>query len=406
MRSFDSAPEFDGFSKVVIQVSDEVEYTAGNDAGRTLTLTNPWGTQAMANRILAKIKGFQYQPYTADGARLDPAAELGDAVTANSMHGGIFTRRETFGPLMSSTVSAPEDEEIDHEYQYVSKQDRWIKRNMRELTAELKVQAGLISAEVAERKSAIEETRAEIEIQSDRITQEVTDRKKDVANLTATLTLQAGLIEAKVSKTGGNNSYFGWALTDSDWTLKSNGSTILKATRAGLEITGKVTATSGKIGGFDILSNYLSYNGQTWGGTNTYGAYLGISGLQLGQNFKVDMAGNLSAQSGTFNGTIYAGNISYGDYNGGYLNGGAISGGSIYGNRLVGGTITTDYTSSGINNSLGRGDAAYNIVNGWTQGGSVWCSSVRIGNSYFNPITIYYTTASGSTNYVTLLGYR
>lgn len=400
MRSFDSTPEFDGFSKVVIQVSDEVEYTAGNDAGRTLTLANPWGTQTMANRILAKIKGFQYQPYTAEGARLDPAAELGDAVTANNTHGGIYTRRETFGPLMSSTVSAPEDEEINHEYQYVSKQDRVIRRNMRELTAELRVQAGLIELEVANRKTAIQETYAAISVQADRITQEVkdrktainetyaaidiqagritqevTDRKADVATLSAALTLQAGLIEAKVSKTGGNNSYFGWALTDSDWTLKSNGSTILKATRYGLEITGKVTATSGKIGGFDILQNYLSYNGQTWGGTNTWGAYLGTSGLQLGQNFKVDMSGNLTAQSGRFNGTIYAQNISFGDDNGGYLNGGAISGGSIYGNRLVGGTITTDYTSSGINAALSNGNWAANLFSGVSD----YNASIKIG---------------------------
>ena len=35
----------------------------------------------------------------------------------------------------------------------------------------------------------------------------------------------------------------------------------------GAAIRGKIEALSGKIGGFDIQSNYLSYNGQTWGGT-------------------------------------------------------------------------------------------------------------------------------------------
>ena len=81
MRSFDSSPQFDGFSKVVIQVSDEVEYSAGNDSGRVMTLVNPWGNQAMADRLLARIKGFQYQPFTATGARLDPSgADIVDVI--------------------------------------------------------------------------------------------------------------------------------------------------------------------------------------------------------------------------------------------------------------------------------------------------------------------------------------
>ena len=49
MVSFDKAEQFDGFSKVVIIVSDEIEYSAGTDTGRTLTLNCPWGTQEIAN---------------------------------------------------------------------------------------------------------------------------------------------------------------------------------------------------------------------------------------------------------------------------------------------------------------------------------------------------------------------
>ena len=97
MRSFRSSPEFDGFSRVVIIVSDEIEYAAGTDSGRTLRLTCPWGTPEMAQNILESIRGFQYQPYTAEGAMLDPAAELGDGVTANNVYGGIYTKKIKFG---------------------------------------------------------------------------------------------------------------------------------------------------------------------------------------------------------------------------------------------------------------------------------------------------------------------
>lgn len=338
MRRFQFVPQFDGFSKVTIVVSDEIEYSAGSDLGRTLRLICPWGTTEMAENILANVQGYQYQPYTAEGALIDPAAELGDGITANNVYGGIYANHMKFGSRLTATVSAPEDEEINHEYPYKSKPNKEITREAKMLRATLAVEAARISAEVENRKS-------------------------DVEILTAMLQVQAGLIEAKVSKTGGLASSFGWVLDDSSWTIQANSTDVLKANRDGLEVYGKITATSGKIGGFDIKSNYLSYNNQTWGGTNTYGAYLGTSGIQLGKNFKVDMSGNLYAASGTFAGNVYAGNIQYGGSYGTF-SGSGISSSSISGNRLVGGTITTAYTSSGINAALNDGTWAANILSG------------------------------------------
>ena len=338
MRSFRSSPQFDGFSKVVIVVSDEIEYSAGSDLGRTLRLTNPWGTPEMAQNILDSVRGYQYQPYTAEGAIIDPAAELGDGVTANNVYGGIFAKKIKFGSLLTATVAAPEDEEINHEYPYKSKPNKEITREAKMLRASLAIEAAKIAAEVKDR------TDADAEINS-------------------ILELQAGQIAAKVSKTGGDASSFGWILTDSDWTIKANSRDILKATKNGLEVYGKITATSGKIGGFDILSNYLSYNSQTWGGTNSTGVYIGVSGIQLGKYFKVDSSGNMTARSGRFEGTVYAGSIKYGETEG-YFSGSGLSSGSVSGNRLQANTITTSYTSAGINKSLARADAAYNWFTG------------------------------------------
>lgn len=377
MQRFTSSPQFDGFSKVVIVVSDEIEYSAGTELGRTLRIPNPWGTPQMAQDILNDIQGFQYQPYTAEGAFIDPAAELGDGVTANNVYGGIYTQKIKFGPLLTATVSAPEDEELNHEYPYKSKPNKAITREAKLLRAEMRVQADLIAMEVSERKSAVEQ-------------------------LTAQLQIQANLIEAKVSKTGGDASSFGWALTDSDWTIKANSQNILKATKAGLEVYGKITATSGKIGGFDILSNYLSYNNQTWGGTNTTGIYLGPSGFQLGKYFKVDSSGNLTARSGTFTGSVNAGSIRYGgDY--GTFSGSGISSGSIYGNRLVGNTITTSYTSGGINTSLGYADFSHDVFNGNDTAANLYARSVTVTSGLYIP------TGSGtrkvSVTTVTINGY-
>lgn len=379
IRRFKSSPQFDGFSRVVIVVSDEIEYAAGVETGRTMRLTCPWGTPEMAQNILQDVQGFQYQPYTAEGAMLDPSVELGDGITANNVYGGVYTQSLKFGPLLTATVAAPEDEEINHEYPYKSKPNKEITREAKMLRASLAVEAARITAEVSERKSAVE-------------------------SLSARLDIQSGQIEAKVSKQGGDAASFGWVLTDTDWTIKANNRDILKATKAGLEVYGKITATSGKIGGFDIKTDYLSYNNQAWGGTNSTGIYIGINGIQLGKNFKVDSYGNLTAKNGTFEGSVYAGSIlSGGDY--GTFSGSGITSGSIYGNRLAANTVETAYTSHGINTSLGYADFANDVFNGNDLADSVWASSLRVGTkgTQFTPKTISFVDGLGNTRTYTVL---
>ena len=381
MMAFHSAPEFDGFSRVVLVVSEDLEYVAGSESGRTMRLECPWGTQQMADNILDSIRGFHYQPYTAIGALLDPAAELGDGLTVNNIYGGVYSVSTKFGGLCRADVAAPADEEIDHEYPYVPKQNRKVSRRLYNLSTEMKIQAGLISAEIEERKSETE-------------------------SIKTTLSLQSGQIAAKVGRTGGETSSFGWELDEKSWIIKANSRDILKATKDGLEIYGKITATSGSIGGFDILSNYLSYNNQTWGGTNSTGIYLGPSGFQLGKNFKVDSAGNLTAASGTFTGSVNAGNIRYGgDY--GTFSGSGISSGSIYGNRMVANTISTSYTSSGINRSLGYADRFYGATAG--DGVTEWYTSylytayLYLSGVRYKPTWIYYTDSSGNPKQMRVL---
>lgn len=307
-RSFNSAAEFEGFSRVVISVTDKLEYSSGTNTGRTLTLVCPWGTQEMADSILADIRGYRYHPYSAEGAYLDPAAEIGDGVTVNGIYSGIYTMDTVFGRSFLANISAPSDEEIDHEYPYVSKQERTITRKFAQVESEFAVQADKISA--------------------------------------------------KVSKTGGDSESFGWDLDEKSWTLKAKSKNVLLATEDGVEITGKIIAKSGKIGGFDILENYLSYNGQTWMGKNSIGGYLGIKGFQMGSKFRVNMQGDLYAASGTFEGNIYAKNIRYGEQGGvnyGTINGGAISAGSIVGGQF-------GQLSPAVVSSLQKAEDAYNVL--------------------------------------------
>ena len=106
-------------------------------------------------------------------------------------------------------------------------------------------------------------------------------------------------IRAKVSKIGGDNTSFGWEMTDTSHTWYSNEEEVMKATSAGLEIKGKITATSGFIGngsnGFTI-GNTAIYNRLSSLSGNQNGIYLGTDGIALGGGkFKVTSAGALTA---------------------------------------------------------------------------------------------------------------
>lgn len=447
METFDKAEQFDGFSKVVLVVSDDIEYSAGTETGRTLTLNCPWGSQEIANNILQSIKGFQYQPLTASGALIDPSAEIGDGISANGVYSGIYSLGVNFNSNFPANVSAPADEELEEEHPYISKREREVKRKFLDFQSRLTIQDGKISAEVEERKTDVKTLRATLEVQSDQIT-------------------------AKVNRFNGSSSTFGWQLETDSWRIFSGTRTVLKADKDGLEVRGKVVADSGMIGGLHITSDGLTFNNHTWGGTNSIGIYLGIGGIQLGDtfsvdmfgnfratsgifkgditadsgtiggfnigpneltynnhtwysdsengiyigprgiklgnNFKVDAEGNLTATNGTFTGRVQAGNINFGG-SAGYLTGSAIDRGTLNGNRLEYQTINTNYISQGIRNSLGYADFANGVFSGWNScnwitTGALVASNASIKNGlsygYYDVVWRLITDKNGNQIYV------
>lgn len=309
VSNLDVSPQFDTYSKVIIHIDDNTQVSAGDNSGRVLEIDNPLGTPAIAQEMLAKLRGYRYQPYQADGALLDPASEIGDAVNTPSAYGGIYTRNRTFGRLMRADISAPHDEEINHEYQFESPQERKYKREMGDVRASLIIQSNMIQAEVAERRAQGEELSSRLTQTSDAIMAEVNRATEAEGNLSASLSIQASEIAAKVSASGGSNTSgsFSWVLNNSGhrWYANGNSTPIMEVTASGLTVRGRGEFNTGKIGGFDIGANALSYNGLTWGDTTkNYGAYIGQSGIQLGKKFSVDNSGNVKASNLTLQGNI------------------------------------------------------------------------------------------------------
>ncbi len=313
-RTLNVAPRFENIGKVIINIDENNKVEAGDErAGRVLEFDNPFGTQELALQILEKLKGYQYQPFEAEDAHVDPAAEIGDAISVRNIYGGIYRSKLTFTSLMTSDVSAPYEEEIDHEFKFESKQERKFKHDIGDLKATMIIQSNEIRAEVA----------------------------------------------GKLSAEGGTQS-FGWRLLADRWAVTSNGQEIFTVDENGGTFTGKIVAASGKIGGFEIddtkISNYVS-------GTGIWMSSVPWSDgtvFQIGRNFKVSSDGSITATNGTFNGTLRAKDIQYGGSNG-TLNGGAISAGSIGGGS---GSALSPAVLGGVNGGINFG--SYSGASGGT----------------------------------------
>ena len=313
VSSLDVSPQFDAYSGVEIIVSDESSYFAGNRNGRVLTIENPWGSQAQATAILNSLqaKGFQYQPYTADGAILNPAAEIGDGITISDTYSGIYKISRNYTPLMAADLEAPQDEEVDHEYPYEPKQDRIYKREIAEANAQISINAQAISSEVTNRTKADNNLNTTL---TSKINQTAT-------NINATVT---EVSNNKLDHTRTNTS-FGWDLTATAFKINASGNkNVFTCNSSGITIqgnatvTGKIQATSGYIGsgttdGFTITSKAI-YNGKSALTNASNGVYIGKDGIALGASnaFSVTSNGKLTAK----NVEITGGTIQIKDSNG------------------------------------------------------------------------------------------
>ena len=363
ISNLDVSPQFDSYSKVIIHVDDDTAYEWGTTTGRTLEIDNPFGSLQMCKDILQRLQGYQYQPYDADGALLNPAAEMGDAFSSLYVYGGIYTRSKTFGRLMKADVSAPQDEEINHEYQYESPETREFKRETADLRASLIITNNAITAEVTRATTA-------------------------EGTLSSQISQQATQIAAKVSQTGGNNASFGWTLTASGFSLYSGNTEVMKCDKNGLVVKGNIAGSTGTIGGFTIGSSALYTNNMSsMSSTQTTGVHLSASGIKLGQNFRVDSSGNLTCANATITGSLNVGGQyitaaqlgqgAYAAYNG------AGNWNSAYTSTSAGGYCYGKTTSSSCDyfqaNTIVGGTIAGR--NGGTLGGSLNNQVVILGNT-------------------------
>lgn len=117
-------------SGVALVVDDKNEFFAGDKSGYVLVVECPYATDQMAADALTKVQGKTYLGYRSTDTVLPVDAELGDGVTVGGIYSMLAYRKVSFGPGHMSEISAPGENEVDHEYPYVSSTKRETDRKL------------------------------------------------------------------------------------------------------------------------------------------------------------------------------------------------------------------------------------------------------------------------------------
>ena len=176
-------PAFEAISRVILKIGGDQGYVSGSDTGRTIEIDCAYGSQAMANDLLAQLQGYVYQPMQADDALIDPAAELGDPVEVCGVY-AVLAQKDTMWDMLSAAdIAAPGGTGPEDEYGFLS------------------AAASRAQYELAQARSLISKT-------NDRISMEIygEDGKGGLNGKMATYTMSLSKISTRVEDTEDNYS--------------------------------------------------------------------------------------------------------------------------------------------------------------------------------------------------------
>lgn len=249
VKNLRTTPKFFPVSAIRMIVSDNKDYESGTDTGYEFEAESPWATQAQANWLLTKMQGLEYVPFEAERGLLRPEAEIGDYVNIRGVFGGLFSEDINFGKGYTATFGAPADNDIDHEYQFETKQDRALRQKMSKKSPtgntafgweldddhwsvfneddnDNKQEIFRVSASGAWLRGSFEIVGGSIELRKSDNTQAFVVDEDGNVTITGSLTLQGTVITASKLREGAVDGY--------NWQNGSYGGT----TKAGYSLTG------------------------------------------------------------------------------------------------------------------------------------------------------------------------
>lgn len=203
-------------SRVTLMVDDNNAITAGDDTGREIIADCPFATQEMVNAILSRLKGYQYHAYTASDAGIDPAMELGDAVTVGGIY-SVVSRIEDDGTGYPS-IAAPGEAELEDEYPSVGPVTQTFNRQISETRSLISKTSEEILLQV---ENELQGLSSSFSVQLQQIQSQVTGLNGQVSSITQkvdniTLSVSNGSTSSSISLSVGG-------VTVSSQTIQMNG---------------------------------------------------------------------------------------------------------------------------------------------------------------------------------------
>lgn len=214
--SFQKYDETEPITGIVLWVDSENCFEVGNANGYVMEIDCPYGTAEMASNLLTQMNGKRYKGFNAEKAIISPLAEMGDSVTVNGVYSMLAYKNTVFGVRHTSQISAPGENEVEHEYS----SDGYVTREF--------------NRQLAKVRSSITKTAENIDLKIEDVNGNVSTLSQTVGGLTTRVESAEGSITT-VQQTAN-----GLSTTVSDLSGKY---TSLKQTVDGFDFTGLVTFT-------------------------------------------------------------------------------------------------------------------------------------------------------------------
>ena len=175
---------YEPITQVVLWLDNNNCHVAGDDSGRVIEADCPYATQEMAEAVLQQLNGYVYKPVEADGARITPVAELGDAITVNGIYTQLGYQNIRFSNGEVMDIAAPGGGETLHEYQVQGELSKDFEHQIAETHSEISKTADEIRLEVL---NEIEGLSSSFSVQLDSITSTVQGQNGQISQIQQTV---------------------------------------------------------------------------------------------------------------------------------------------------------------------------------------------------------------------------
>ncbi len=135
LKTLDVGTELGAIVGAELVADDGTVAKTSNASGYWMKGNCNFSNTDVAGLCLNNLSGYRYKSYKANGAWLDPVAELGDIIIVDGSDYVIYDMETTFGTLFNMYVSAPLEEEIDHEYQVLDSNKKSLRKALQAVKA-------------------------------------------------------------------------------------------------------------------------------------------------------------------------------------------------------------------------------------------------------------------------------